>query len=197
MEASTRDQFIEAAQRLFADKGFYGVSIAAIAAPMGLTKQALLHHFGSKEKLYGEVLQRLSSRLMVSVDEITGSGHPPLARLNDLILAQYRLMRDDESAAKLVMRELLDNEQRADNAGNWYLRAYLDSLIDTLRAIVPRYSQGEALAVVYQFVGAAHYFAVSRPTLEHMYEGALFTATQACYEDELRRLVDSRLQRPA
>ena len=62
--ADTRDQFIEAARRPFAERGFYGTSIAAIAEELGLTKQALLHHFGTKEKLYGDVLEEISARVM-------------------------------------------------------------------------------------------------------------------------------------
>ena len=42
MTSSTRDQFLQAAIKQFADRGFYGTSIASIAADLGLTKQALL-----------------------------------------------------------------------------------------------------------------------------------------------------------
>ena len=55
MAQDTRERLLDQAEPLFAERGFYGVSIAAIASELGLTKQALLHHFGSKEKLYGEV----------------------------------------------------------------------------------------------------------------------------------------------
>ena len=77
MSLSTRDQFIAAAQHLFAEKGFYGASIAAIAEELGLTKQALLHHFGNKEKLYGEVLQRLSGELLEATRAIVAAAPSP------------------------------------------------------------------------------------------------------------------------
>ena len=59
MASDTRELFLDTAETLFAERGFYGVSIAAIAGELGLTKQALLHHFSSKEKLYGAVLERI------------------------------------------------------------------------------------------------------------------------------------------
>ena len=62
MTQTTRQEFLDTAERLFAARGFYGTSLAAISDDLGLTKQALLHHFGSKEKLYGEVLARISTR---------------------------------------------------------------------------------------------------------------------------------------
>ena len=52
----TREALVEVARRLFSERGFYGVSVAAIASELGITKQALLHHFGTKEALYAEVL---------------------------------------------------------------------------------------------------------------------------------------------
>ena len=114
MSATTRDQFIAVAKRLFAERGFYGTSIAAIAEELGLTKQALLHHFGSKEKLYGEVLRELSEQLMLATGDITARQLDPAEQLVALVLLQYRRQMADQDAARLIMRELLDNEQRAE-----------------------------------------------------------------------------------
>ena len=46
MQEDTREQLLESASQLFAAKGFYGASLANIADELGLTTQALLHHFG-------------------------------------------------------------------------------------------------------------------------------------------------------
>ena len=195
MQRNTREQFITAALRLFADRGFYGVSIAAVADELGLTKQALLHHFGSKEQLYAEVLQHISAELLARSRSIVGGSAQPATLLEELVVAQYRDQMSDQHAARLIMRELLDNEQRAAKAGNWYLKPYLDLLVETALAIdsTVQMSPAQALAVVYQFLGAAHYFAVSQPTLRRMYGANHFTATGDTYEEELRRLIRARL----
>ncbi len=192
---STRDQFLATAQALFAKKGFYGVSIAAIAEPMGLSKQALLHHFGSKEKLYGEVLERVTGVLLENARVIAESDATAAERFAALVMAQYQLQVKDEDAARLVMRELLDNEHRANTAGNWYLKPYLDLLIETLTAIdhLHKISEGQALALVYQILGAVHYFVVSRPTLEHMFGKATYSEAESSYAVELTRLIHARL----
>ncbi len=195
MTTSTRDQFIRTAQKLFAEKGFYGVSIAAIAQQMGLTKQALLHHFGSKEKLYGEVLQRISNELMAESSTPSNSELDPIADLTERVLSQYRMQMGDQDAARLIMRELLDNEQRASSAANWYLQPWLDSLVECVLAIKSQadISRGQALALVYQFLGAAHYFAVSQPTLSRMFDQAVYDEACQHYEAELRALIIARL----
>ena len=195
MTASTREQFIAAAEQLFAEKGFYGASIAAIASELGLTKQALLHHFGSKEKLYGEVLENISSRWLTATREIMESEADPATQLEQLVIAQYRGQMEEQDSARLIMRELLDNEQRAQKAGNWYLKPYLDNLVATVRSIdeTAHLDRGRALALVYQLLGAAHYFAVSQPTLAMMFGSDHFQEVEACYEEELRCLIRSRL----
>ncbi len=195
MTASTRDQFIAAAKVLFAQRGFYGASIAAIATELGLTKQALLHHFGSKEKLYGEVLKALSGDLLAATAAITDAHPDPATRLEELVVLQLRSQMADPCAARLIMRELLDNERRAENAGNWYLQPYLDTLIDAALAIEPLRadSRGRALAIIYQLLGAAHYFTVSTPTLTSIFGAGQFGQARDSYEEELRLLVRARI----
>lgn len=196
MSKTTREQFLSAAEHLFAERGFYGASIAAIAEELGLTKQALLHHFGSKEKLYGEVLQHLSDQTLERTREIADSDARPEEKFEAMILAQYRGQMEDEDAARLIMRELLDNERRAETASNWYLKPYLDSLVDTALSCsaLSQLDRTEAFALVYQLLGAAHYFAVSQPTLAMIVGKDALAETRKRYEGMLRTLVRARLE---
>ncbi len=194
MTATTRDELLAIATRLFAEKGFYGASIATIARELGLTKQALLHHFGSKEKLYGEVLKGVSGAILEKTREILERTGDPAQRLEAVVLAQYAVQARDPDAARLIMRELLDNEQRAQAAGNWYLQPYLELLVDTALAIDGLdLDRARALALVYQLLGAAHYFAVSQPTLGQIFGRDLLRATGNGFEEELRLLIRSRV----
>lgn len=56
---STRDCILDSAERLFAERGFDGVSVREIAADAGLKNQAsLYHHFQGKRAIYEAVLAR-------------------------------------------------------------------------------------------------------------------------------------------
>lgn len=194
---STRDDIIAAARRQFADKGFYGASIALIAGDLGLTKQALLHHFGSKEKLYGEVLQNISASFVSQAIQASAAGDPA-RRFEDLMLSIYRDATRDLDATRLLMRELLDNRRRAESAQTWYLKPFLDALVALLRQnggwrAAP---EGEALAAVYQVLGAINYFAVSDATLGQMFGRSMLEGMQAAYPDRLRKLISAMIASP-
>jgi AcrR family transcriptional regulator len=182
----TRDRFITAALRLFAEKGFYGASMDQIARDLGLTKQALIHHFGTKEKLYGAVLTRISERLLEAIEGEHRAFPDVLAEIY-----AHTLAHSEET--QLLMRELLDNRRRADQAGAWYLRPFLDGLRAALKRS-PAWadaSTAQASAHVYQLLGAITYFAVSVPTLSNMYSRDHVETMKAAFPARLRRLAEA------
>ena len=56
--AATRARIVGAAERLFAERGFAGVSMPAIAAAAGITAGAIYKHFQGKEELFFSVVRR-------------------------------------------------------------------------------------------------------------------------------------------
>jgi len=70
---SSRAQLLEAAARVFAQRGYGGASINEIAAEAGFSKGALYWNFASKEELFFALLdERIDSRLG-ALFELTGS----------------------------------------------------------------------------------------------------------------------------
>ena len=54
-----QDRILDAAMRVFRRHGFRRSSIEQAAEEAGLTRQALYHHFSSKEALFRAVIERL------------------------------------------------------------------------------------------------------------------------------------------
>ncbi|MEM6455364.1 MAG: TetR/AcrR family transcriptional regulator [Acidobacteriota bacterium] len=198
MVSNTRMRFLEVATRHFAENGFDGASIAAIARALGLTKQALIHHFGSKEKLYGEVLQQISDRLLSQIIQANVGADDPATRLEDLLLSLHEDRDGRADDTRLVLRELLDNKRRAERATNWYLKPYLDALTTLMRQ-VPGWEtarDAEALAAVYQIIGAIYFFAISEPTLVRMFGERAYDRLETTYPARLRALIRACLRNP-
>ncbi|HET9221202.1 MAG TPA: helix-turn-helix domain-containing protein, partial [Roseiflexaceae bacterium] len=54
----TREAILDAAEAVFAEHGFDGVSVDAIAAAAGYNKSLIFQYFGDKLGLYTEVVKR-------------------------------------------------------------------------------------------------------------------------------------------
>jgi AcrR family transcriptional regulator len=54
----SRDRILDAAEELFADRGFHGVSIRDITEVAAARLASVNYHFKSKENLYSEILKR-------------------------------------------------------------------------------------------------------------------------------------------
>lgn len=194
----TREKLLQVATRRFAESGFDGVSIAAIADELGLTKQALLHHFASKEKLYGQVLSRISDRFLAQLESGQETGTTAAVRFESTMLDLHQRARSEEPETLILMRELLDNRRRADTAGAWYLKPFLETLVDRLRELPgwQHASPAEALATVYQLLGAINYFAISGPTLRNMFGDVHHVALVEAFPDSLRRQIRAAVANP-
>src|ERR1044072_6325922 len=60
-------QMVAAAERLFSERGFHGVSMDEIAAVSGITKPMLYDYFGSKEGLFLACMERARGRLFEAI----------------------------------------------------------------------------------------------------------------------------------
>lgn len=103
-----RQRILTEATRLFAAAGFEGTSLKEVADAVGLSKPAVLHHFGSKEELRTAVIESILAhwnrempRLLLAA---SGSGDRFDAVLGELT----RFFRDDPNRARMLLREALD-----------------------------------------------------------------------------------------
>jgi AcrR family transcriptional regulator len=108
-----RQALIEAAMELWAEKGWRGTGIAAVAERAGVTDAGLLHHFGTKENFLLEVIAALD---LHEIERHTEWGPPQgldlLRRMPDMV----RNYRNDPGLWKLhhtLQAENLDPDSPA------------------------------------------------------------------------------------
>lgn len=193
MYANTRQRLLDIAEQLFAERGFYGVSIAAIASEVGFTKQGVLHYFNSKEKLYGAILQRISDDFQEQQAEAEQAFEEPTERLKQFYAALAEPTDTNTRRTRLLMRELLDNNARATNAESWYLGEFLERLIGMVKAIedLQTLSDEEALTFAYQLLGAVNYFLISPATLGGIFGEKYLAKISTRFSFALNSLIES------
>lgn len=180
VKKNTREKLLEHAQILFSQRGFYGTSINDVAKELDISKQALLHHFSNKEKLYGEVLQLTADKLRTSLQDAKRHSADAIEQLRYFLKGMGTASDESLHVIILLMRELLDNRDRAEKAHKWYLRPFLDELVEMVKKAQEQghLSEVHPLAFVYQQLGAVQYFLISQPTLKQLYSEEEFTQHQ-------------------
>lgn len=98
-----RRAIIDAAIELFARQGYRGTGIAAVAEQAGVTAPAVIHHFGSKEKLLEAVINELDRRALERVAEYAGLD--PLSALRAIVRDTEYTVADPRTAALYTVLE--------------------------------------------------------------------------------------------
>ncbi|WP_184676349.1 TetR/AcrR family transcriptional regulator [Saccharothrix violaceirubra] len=71
-----REQLLDVARALFAEKGFEVTSVEEIAHRAGVSKPVVYEHFGGKEGIYAVVVDREMQYLMDHIVNALSGGHP-------------------------------------------------------------------------------------------------------------------------
>ena len=105
---SRREEILDEATQLFAERGYEGTSMADLAERVGLRKASLFHHFASKEVLYAAVLARLVERVGQTIAAGTFAPGTFEERLDNIADSITAVLCDQPFAARLLIREVMD-----------------------------------------------------------------------------------------
>ncbi|MCO4772442.1 MAG: TetR/AcrR family transcriptional regulator [Deltaproteobacteria bacterium] len=125
MEATPRQRQAEALRRriseealaLFAAQGFAGTSIQAVADAVGISKQALMHHFPSKQRLREAAFDRMQAHVAELVPQLLMALTGGDDRV-DIVLDQVMgILAAERHWARFILRDLLDGAREAPDFG--------------------------------------------------------------------------------
>lgn len=111
--ASTKARILEAAEEVFATRGFEGASTREIAARAGVNISSLHYHWESKETLYFAVFQNIYDRLVeissrAVVPKLRGDDRPPR---EDSVSPLFDFFLENPNVPRLLLRRILENEE--------------------------------------------------------------------------------------
>ena len=162
-----KDIILDRAEVHFADHGFQGASLSAIARDCEVGNPGLLHHFPSKELLYRAVLEKQAAELMERMHKRVDKAEGIRERLQAFVSLQVEWMQSRPAGFRLITRELLDNAERIEVAQTRPLEKFLwDSLALVTEAQAGGLIRRELPAVVVLTIilGSLNYARIVRPT---------------------------------
>jgi len=112
---STREQILDAAERLFAAKGIDGVAVRDLARETGLTASSLYNHFPGKQALYDAVLERGLKPIVEMTAETWQAGPLKPDRMRDMLDRLIDHLSAHLHLPPLLQRVLLEEAGRADS----------------------------------------------------------------------------------
>ena len=111
-EQVMKSAILESAAKQFAENGYSAVSMRDVAGKVGTTPANIYYHFQSKEGLIQAVLINELSVKTNSVMEVLSSSEELKSKIDKFTNLFVHLLADDSVFFRLVIRELLDGDEK-------------------------------------------------------------------------------------
>jgi AcrR family transcriptional regulator len=103
----TRQRLLAQAVRLFARKGYNGTSLRELAKAGGVRLFTIQHHFGSKQRLYEEILRRWDTEVQELMSRVLERGGEPRQIVERVVDALFDLFVANRGRVTLNARAVL------------------------------------------------------------------------------------------
>jgi len=149
-ETSKRERVLDAAERLFAEGGFDGVSMRDVAAAAGVGLPLIVYHFETKRNLYRALFERRKTVLearLAALCEPVAVGEDALEHIVRAFVMPVMRIQDTEAGiayAKLVAREASDPRESERGIVSDYFDPFAMEFIRAIRKALP--AQGASYA---------------------------------------------------
>jgi len=107
----TQKKLLGISARLFADRGYSGVSMREISRSAGITQAAIYHHFANKETLYIAAVESVYEGLTTEMVNVARQQVDPEQQLASIVSSLLEVFDRHTQFRRIYFRELLDGDQ--------------------------------------------------------------------------------------
>jgi AcrR family transcriptional regulator len=180
----TRQAILEAAVRLFSEKGYENTSVEALAQEAGVAKGTIYSYFRTKSEIFlafcEDEMDYVFNELLAKTDPETNL----LAQLHTLFMGQFRYVTKHNDFGRIFAREMIFPKEVSRDMSQNVEKRYLASLGDILTRAMERGELRNDLEFIF-VVG--HFFALYLVVLSSWYEGRFTTEKEI--SDALKKLL--------
>ncbi len=160
-----RERLLASAERLFAEKGYNGVSVRDIASDAKVTVGSIRYHFGSKEDLLKAVFERLvrplSDQRKERMEYVFRQSRGKNLDIRDVLEAAmepvFRLSRENDTYRRMIGRSSTDPTAEVKKVMRELYRTGKTNVHKALRRACPHLSRKEFYWRYFCYYGATQY----------------------------------------
>lgn len=136
-----RDEILDAAAQLFAERGYHGVSIDDIGAAVGMSGPGIYRHFAGKEDVLSQMLLRISQRLLEEGSRRVVAAASASEALESLLRWHVDFALGQPALITVHGRELGNVPEPARRQIRRLQRLYVEEWVTVLSEVLPGASQ--------------------------------------------------------
>ncbi len=148
-----REDILDAAAKLFAERGFHGVGVDDIGASVGISGPGIYRHFPSKDAMLAEMLVRISERLLAEGTARVAAAPDPGAALTALVGWHIDFALSHPALIVVQDRDLANVADSDRRRVRRLQRRYVELWVGVLHQIDPSRAEAEARAAAHAVFG--------------------------------------------
>lgn len=198
--SQTRESILEAAEQLFAERGFATTRLEDVAEQVGIRRASIVYHFRDKRELYDAVLQEVVQGMLRKLGPVLAAPGPLRLRVEETVSAFVDFVAERPTVARILMREVADARPGEQMALVKHTAPFYDlvrSTIEEHEPGPPRFPKAEPIQLASVVAGTTVFFIVAVPTIAPMLQlDPLQPETLESLKAELRRITVRLLGEP-
>lgn len=142
-KADRQAAILREAARLFAERGFSGVSLEDLGGAVGVSGPAVYRHFANKQALLGAILLQVSEKLLSGGRDVLAREEDPGIRLAALVAFHVDFALRDADVIRVQDRDLASLRDEDRNRVRRLQREYVELWIQVLAQLHPTRTESD------------------------------------------------------
>ncbi|MDQ0280305.1 MULTISPECIES: SACE_7040 family transcriptional regulator [Nocardiaceae] len=152
-KAERRQQLLDAAASLFAERGFASVRLEDLGAAVGISGPAVYRHFPNKEAVLVELMVGISEYLLDGGREVVGSRKVDEETVSALVDFHLDFAFETPAFIRIQDRDLQSLPEGARRKVRRMQREYVELWVSTLCAVDPELNESDARTTAHAVFG--------------------------------------------
>jgi len=128
-----KDRIMDAALRIFAEKGFQNATITEISKEAGVSDATIYEYFGTKEDLLFSIPEKISNQTFDESSKILPYIKGMEGKMRAMLLSYFKLYQSNPHYSALVLLQLMSNKRFRQTPAHEAIRRSAHRLLDCIR----------------------------------------------------------------